>query len=191
MQNCSSNHTTCRKIREASGSTGVAVLPVNKYYNQTWVAYLIQENSSHNNYANLWNICSGKLEPQDGGCYLRAAVRELYEEMKLLVKFPVEFDRHFKDGEIQYIMHRKTPVFIGVFPSLSRVPLNILIKTDNSNPNLPATQRETQGVDIFRIPDGQSHDSTTQLTKSPFADAVIRKIQIQNLERQLANFQKN
>lgn len=182
MNFCSSNHKTCHDIRTTGGQINVAVFPVNKYNQQTWVGYLVLKKSSQ-----LWDLVSGHLRPEDNGCFLRAAARILAEQMKLLAPLSHEFDRHFKNGKMHYIMINGIPVFIGIFQHLSRKPLNDTIAWHNSNLGLPSQLRTTLGVDIFRFADRRPMDNVVK-PMAPTAELAMRMIQIPELENHLANY---
>jgi 8-oxo-dGTP pyrophosphatase MutT (NUDIX family) len=75
------NHNTCVSIRNAGACNSIACVLVNNYNGAKIVIYLGKERGG--NYTGQYNLCAGKLEPCDGGCYLKALQRELGEEFKI------------------------------------------------------------------------------------------------------------
>ena len=55
------------------------------------------------------------MDPEDRGCYINAAIRELREEVKVDVSY-CDFDktfRNFSKTSIRFMMVNTTPVFVG------------------------------------------------------------------------------
>ena len=197
------NHATCQKIRNHRTSrsmkpeSGVSILIQNHYYDRktgryTWVNLLGLERSG--SYQGTYSLCSGKMDYEDHGCFLKVAQRELQEEIKLDLPFKSEirgkyykytFDSvfTFKIGtktKFRIKMYNGCPIFIGVVKSLSRNHLNPKIQRANYNYRLPSCQREIECVDWFRMSDGLQLEGK-RLRVSSFARNVIKSIDIKNL----------
>ncbi len=69
------------------------------------------------------------MDPEDRGCYINAAIRELREEFKVTLSYD-DFEntfRNFRKTSIRFMMVNKTPVFVGAaqwIEDLSRRVLN-------------------------------------------------------------------
>lgn len=176
------HHHSCATFRQA-GATGIACVILNLYIKNgiptQYVSLLGLE--KHGNFKGTFNLCAGGLEPQDRGCYLMAARRELAEEFKIQTPDFTAFDNIFKgsQGRLRYIMHHNTPVLIGVVKKVSRGILNPLIQRDNANHSLPFSYKEMECVDWFRL-DGRQMDGLN-LPVSSFASSVMRKVNLQLL----------
>ena len=150
---CKYNHVICQhisNIRQNMGhnkNPGVSVIIFVNYYGKGWVALLGEERGG--DYAGQFSICSGKLEPKDKGCFLKAALRELCEEQKICLTWQ-EFDTYFKlaNGHFRFIMSGGTPVFIGIKQGQSSKPLNQQIRYDLKHSNDPA-KKEISRVKWF------------------------------------------
>lgn len=161
-----------------------ALVLVLNYHNKTtntytWVHALGQETGGQ--YAGQFNLCSGKLEQADGGCFLRGAIRELAEEFKIQTSFgDGTFDAMFKgsNGKIRWIMHHRTPIFIGVLPAgFSRKPIKQAMAADVGNLHLPHSQREMSDFEFVRLDNGLCVDGRV-LQVSTYAEAVRQKIDV-------------
>ena len=143
-------HETCANLDRQNAGKGIAVVVLYSYL-QYPTALLGLERSGP--YAGKLNLCAGKMEQQDNNCWLQTLVRELKEEFKIHLKFGPEFDAIFRgsDGRLRVFMEGRTPVFVGVFPNISRRKLNPLIAAANSNPMLPASQKEMAKVELVRL----------------------------------------
>ena len=118
-------------------------------------------------YKGKFNICGGHVEPEDRGCALNAALRELGEEFKILASSdPIEvLLRHT-------MFVGTTPVFVAVVDSslLPEEDLEAKMLRDVTNDSLPGTRKE---MDQARwIPMSEAHD----LSISRFAKMIIRKL---------------
>jgi len=180
-------HKTCAALRAANAANSAAVVLVLNYHNKstntyTWVHALGQETGG--SYAGQFNLCSGKLEQVDGGCFMKGAIRELAEEFKIQTAFADgTFDALFKgtNGHIRYIMHHRTSIFIGVLPAgFSRRPIKQAMQSAIANPHLPHSQREMDDFEYVRLDNGRCIDGRA-LPVSTYADAVRRKIDVTTL----------
>ena len=120
---------------------------------------------------NMYNLPGGRMEPEDGGCYIRNVMRELAEEIKIQISFE-QFSQIFKGStpNIHYILNYTTPIFIGQFPQhLNTHILNTQIARANSNPSLPANLKEMSQVEWFDV----NHLPSTHI--SDFARTVCNR----------------
>ena len=177
--NCDCSCSTCDYIRKhgsrvPNGVAGAIIVPYEYIYSDNllyrgrldeYVILLGKEQALDSRYFEEFNLPGGKLERKDNGCYIDGFKRELFEEFKIDVRNGNSFDRHFREnpfrenpfggtsnkGKIRVIFFNETPVFVGIFPGLSRGPLNDLIRKDNNNHHLDICHREMSEVDYFRI----------------------------------------
>lgn len=177
MQTC--KHNTCKFFRNQNCNKGVASLILNNYNGKGFVALLGKE--LHGSYAGKYNLCSGRLDPNDKDCWIKAAKRELREEFKINLDYK-NFDKIFKDsnGIIRYIIHNRTPIFIGVVSGLSRKPLNTQINMDLSNSYLNHCYKEISEVDWFDL-NGNQLENKKGLDLTAFSIGVLRKIDLNKL----------
>jgi len=170
-------HKECRTIHNASPNgrcTGVAVIVLNKYYNQVPVILLGKERRGR--YARKYNFAAGVIDPGDKNCILAAAGRELFEEFKVDVRLETNFDQHFRyNGEIIYFMHHGTPVFVSMFRGLSRSSLNPVIAQCNANPHLDPCLKEMECVNWFRLDQNLIGIDGMNYEISPFVEGVVRR----------------
>ncbi len=174
------NHRTCKNLRSRGAGRGVGVVVFEMYKGATPVILLGNERGGR--YHGEMNLCAGKLEPHDKGCYIVAAMRELSEEFKINVPFS-NFDNIFKNskGRVRIIMLGKTPVLVGVFHGISRTPLNQEISRCNSTPG-PHSQREMNFVNWINIQTRAPIDTQLPNFKiSSFAQSLISKLDISRL----------
>lgn len=177
-------HNFCKYIiqqRQQQGfrpDCGVGVLPIVNYNGQGRIAVMLGKERG-GDYRNQFNLCGGGMEPEDAGCILNAALRELREEFKIEVNWS-NFDQFFKypfGGQFRYIIHRGTVILVGDFQGLSRVPINQNIQACNSNQSLPWKLREIEQVDWFWMDDQSQIDEKQGCVISSYASSVIRKIE--------------
>lgn len=170
-------HKTCQKIRTLNGAGGVACVLLNHYKNSCWTVLLGRETGG--SYRGTFNLCAGKLEQSDNGCYISALRRELLEEFKINATTQQSFDDIFKgsDGKIRFLMHRRTPVFVGVVQGLSRKQLNPILAQCQTNYYLPHCQREMDRVEWFHL-STKCHLEGCNFVVSSFAGAVMNKVDV-------------
>ena len=143
-----------------------------EFYNQMEWAILLGKSKFKDEYG----LCTGKLDPRGNGCFLEAARKRLEEAFSIKTKLGKGggFDEAFKDanGSFRVIMFNGTPVFVGVFPSLSRM---------NVNPELQRRCNDKEAmerVDWFNLQTLRPIDGRESLPVSKFAVAVARKIDV-------------
>ena len=180
-------HNTCKRIRNLGGRGGVAGAILTHYNASIWTILLGKERDGV--YKGTSNLCAGKLEKVDNGCYLKAFVRELKEEFKInllhkdgTINWKL-FNKFFlnSQGMTRFIMHNKTPVFIGVFPGLSRKPLNACVDWCLQNEkSLSWSECEMSKVDWFKLSDQQQLEGEFEPISS-FARAVMKRIVLSKL----------
>lgn len=156
---------------------GVGVLPVVNYYRRGYMAVMLGKERA-GSYQDQFNLCGGGMEPEDVGCILNAALRELREEFKIEVNWG-NFDEFFKDpfgGKFVFIMHRGTVILVGDFQGLNKNPLNQKIQACNSNQSLPWKLREIKQVDWFWMDDQSQIEGKQGCVISSYASSVIRQI---------------
>lgn len=178
-------HTTCRTIiASCNHPRGPAfsafALPCNNYYGKEMVVLVGKERSGA--YRNQFNLIGGKGEKTDTCvhcgklCWIACLWREVSEEGKIKLN-KASFEKYFRSkvtGLIRVHVHKRTPIFIGVFPGLSRGPLNRQIQADNSNPRLPSDQKEMSKVQWVRMSDQTTQPgSNRRLNVTTFAQPVI------------------
>lgn len=178
-------HRTCQWIRDQGIKlnnkipVGVAIIVFLLYYNKDPAVLLGLERGGK--YKDQYNLAAGKLEHHDNGCYMAAMMRELAEEFKIYIIFQ-DFDDHFRgsSGRIRVIMHKNTPVFIGVFQGLTRSKLNRKIQIANNNHHLPRSQQEMAEVQWCFLNNMSISDRPNGVISS-FAAAVLQKIDVNKL----------
>ena len=120
----SCGHRTCDRLRLLGAARGVGVF----LYNQS-KACVLMGLERFGQYAGHLNLCGGRMDPQDRGCYINAAIRELREEFKVSLSYD-DFEntfRNFRKTSIRFMMVNKTPVLVGAaqwIEDLSRRVLN-------------------------------------------------------------------
>lgn len=137
-------------------------------------------------YRGKFNICAGSLEPEDDGCAVKAAMRELREEFKVHFE-ESDFTRHFgvcsstsnsnsNRVTLRYTMVGPTPIFIGHFDThaLKHDDLTARMQHAIEDDMLPGTQKEMQESRWFPWSD---HDS---MEWSRFARMALKKVMQRN-----------
>ncbi len=140
-------------------------------------------------YRGKFNLCAGSLEPEDGGCAVEAAKRELREEFKVVFS-PQEFQRQFFFREqtvLRVIMVGATPVLIG-YVDLSRLDtmeLGRRMMTAIQDDTLPGTHKEMEQAQWFPWED---HASNTAWSR--FARVAMKKVLSRSAHHPLSTFNK-
>lgn len=169
------SHDICAYIKrqrrrdKRRGHGGVGMIILNNYYNRGRYCVLLGEEKC-GSYSGKFNLCAGKLDLSDDGCYIKAAKRELMEEFKL-----TDFNKIFKmdNGRFKVVWYNGTPVFVGIVKGLSRDPLNRKILRDNFNPHLSFCHKEIHSVDWFWLDNKKQIENKNKKNVSKFADRVM------------------
>ena len=172
-----------------TGVAGAIIVPYEYIYSNNllyqgrddeFVILLGKERTPDSRYFEEFNLPAGRLEKKDNGCYVAGFKRELFEEFKIDVRQDDTFNHHFKEassGTIRVLFFYGTPIFIGIFPGLSRGPLNDLIRKDNNDPRLGFCHKEMSEVNYFRIQTAKyEHMDGVAEVISSFATGVIDEI---------------
>jgi hypothetical protein len=174
------NHKTCAKLRAKGAGKGVGVAVFEYYNGSIPVLMLGHERGGH--YKDEMNLCAGKLDSSDRGCYIVGAMRELREEFKIDVT-SANFDQIFRNSKklIRVIMRGRTPIFIGVFRGISRNPINKTIAICNSTQR-PQCEQEMNFVNWIDIRTMSAIDTEYPNHKmSSFAKSFISKFDVSRL----------
>lgn len=136
-------------------------------------------------YRGKYNLCAGSVEPEDEGCAVNAAKRELSEEFKLIVH---DFDKFFglvrrNELSLRLIMIGPTPVFVGYFDTdtLKQEDVSQLMQAAISDDALPGTQKEMEEAKWF------PWDEHVSMEWSRFARIALKKF----MNRSNKPFQKS
>jgi len=121
-----------------------------------------------------FNLCAGSLEPEDEGCAVNAAKRELREEFKLSV---ADFEKSFCQGRpggggFRLVMIGPTPVLVGHLSanSVHSSELTARMKDAIQDDGLPGTHKEMEEVQWFPCDDHAS------VAWSRFARVAMKKV---------------
>lgn len=125
-------------------------------------------------YRSKFNVCAGSLEPEDEGCFIKAARRELREEFKIDLDDDA-FRKHFCYGPhntLRRTMVGSTPVLIGYFVTSELDPQRLTQKMQKAieDDALPGTQKEMAEAKWF------DWDTNTSLLWSRFARIIVKKV---------------
>lgn len=182
-------HKTCEMLAQNNAARSAAAALV-LYYGKSINAYVLAVGKEiGGQYSGQFNLCAGKGETQDVNnkgefCWLETLKRELREEFKINVHFSDKtFDNMFKgsDGKIRFIIHNKTPVFIGILPAgTSRKPIKQRMITDIQNPLMPSPYKEMSDFEFIRLDNGQQIEGNN-IQVSNFAEAIRKKIDVSKL----------
>jgi hypothetical protein len=179
-------HKTCQMLAKFNAALAAAVVPLLNYQGglNEWVMGVGLENGGP--CKDKYNLCAGKGEKKDynktGFCWLKNALRELFEEFTIQVTW-ANFDSYFRgsNGKIRVFLHNRTPIFIMVLPSgTSRKPIKAQMMANMQNPALPHCYREMRDFEFIKLSDGQQIERHG-IVVSSFADAVRRKIDVTKL----------
>lgn len=123
-------------------------------------------------YRGKFNLCAGSLEPEDGGCAVNAAKRELREEFKVVVP---NFDKCFcfrRPEMFRLVMIGPTPVLVGYVDSDSwkASELSSRMQEAIDDEGLPGTHKEMQEAQWFPWEDH------TSMLWSRFARIAVKKV---------------
>jgi len=125
-------------------------------------------------YRGKFNICAGSLEPEDQGCAIKAAKRELREEFKLDIA-DSDFQKAFcfrRPDVFRFVMVGPTPVFVGYFDAdaLSARDLTVQMKADIDDQALPGTHKEMEQANWFSL------DENASIVWSRFARIAVKRV---------------
>lgn len=171
-------HEVCRELNGISGLANAAsVLITEKYYNQFWVALGGHEVSGQ--YAGSYSLPGGRMDADDYGCYVRTALRELWEEVRIQIRME-DFDKYFRksNGSYRYILvgyGKKTPVFYCRKRGLSRRGPNDQLALAQRDQSLPVCMKEMDRVEWIRFEDGLTPENVT-VRISPYLRDVMKRI---------------
>lgn len=123
-------------------------------------------------YRGKFNLCAGSLEPEDGGCAVEAAKRELREELKLSI---ANFDDYFclrRPETLRVVMIGPTPILTGHFDAstLDARGLTSKMKEAIEDEGLPGTHKEMEEARWF------AWDDCDSMIWSRFARMTMKKI---------------
>lgn len=118
-----------------------------------------------------YNVLGGKFNDGEN-CYKECLTREIKEELKYDINknFDIIFKKPGTKSEINYIIHRSTPIFIGNLKYFSLKKCNDLIKKDLKNLGLSSDYKEIEHCDYFRNNDKKAYKI------SQFAYEIIIKM---------------
>lgn len=161
------NHKVCKDFISKGYRKAVGVFIFNNYTNQSTgvqTPSVLLGRERDGSYKGQYNLCAGGLETEDNSCWIRTAIRELNEEFKIKLDMS-EFATHFKtrNDDFNHVISRGTPIFIGHFPGLSRVPLNNKISRDLKDNNLSSCYKEMDSVDWFTLVRGKNSEYLKQI----------------------------
>jgi hypothetical protein len=174
----------CKKFKNLNiGGVATALLQLD-YFGDIPTIILGKERAGQ--YKGQYNIFAGKMEKEDNGCYVKAALREFTQESGIELSFN-NFSRTITNryGLYRYILHGKTVIFVSKISGISRDTLNNYIYKKNANLNLPWAFREIEKVERFTL-DGKHIYKDKKTNKiiynkkyckiSSFATGVMPKI---------------
>lgn len=179
-------HRTCGILVQLNAAKCAAAAIMLKYNDTDWVIGGGLEIGG--TYQGMYNLCAGTGEATDyvngAFCYIACLVRELREEFKIDASSKNIFDSLFKvSDKTRFIMHRRTPVFIGILPpGFSRKMIQTAMIADSQNNKLPACHREMIDFEWFKVSNGTQLESK-KITTSSFLNDV--RIQI---KKQIGSF---
>lgn len=118
---CSAGHKTCSSIYTeiikitnvkfhnfdpSKLKFGVAIVPMTRYYGDEKEQSAILGLECGRIHKTTHNLCTSSMKPNDGGCFLKAAWRELTEEFKIILNGWKDFDSIFriKDGQYKWVL---------------------------------------------------------------------------------------
>lgn len=172
---CTYNCAVCQLLyKNFNPAASANVLITEHYYGQYWVAMGGRETGGERR--GQYSLPGGKMDPQDGGCFRRAALRELSEELHFTI--PLEqFDTYFRRaaGTYRFIMQGRTPVFYCRVPGLSRNKINPQLASAQRNHYLPSCQREMDHAEWFRFDNGLTPEGN-RLPRAQFLIDVMRRV---------------
>jgi 8-oxo-dGTP pyrophosphatase MutT (NUDIX family) len=102
-------------------------------------------------YAGEYNLCGGKMDYSDGGCVIKAIIREIMEEFKMDVRDKQVFDSYFRgsNGFIRCFTKGPSLIFVGSLPNgFSRQPIKHQMIHDCKN-HSDYSYREMDDAEYF------------------------------------------
>lgn len=184
---CSHGHRTCQTIYanpaiqaklQSGKKVGIATLVYLHWYSNATQPVVLLGKERYGKYQNEYNLASGSMERSDNGCFILAALRELYEETGIKIDWKT-FDSHFKHtGKVRFIIHHGTPVLICKFNGLKRTKLNQTLTGWSRDHAKPHCFKEVWRVDFFNPftlnqLEGKPGDGYNIFRVSNFATSVI------------------
>lgn len=135
-------------------------------------------------YRGKFNLCAGSLEPEDEGCAVNAAKRELREEFKVSI---AEFEKSFclrRPESFRLVMIGPTPVLVGhVSANAFRAcDLTAKMKEAIEDEGLPGTHKEMEEAQWFPCDDHAS------VAWSRFARVALKKVLSRSLPSKMGFF---
>lgn len=178
------HHNTC--IHLASNNAKKAAVAVLLLNHQKYGFVVMLGKERGGKYAEQYNLPGGKGDSNDLNtdlqfCWLKCIIRELHEEFGIHVPFRDNIFnslfRSYDGSHIRVIIHKDTPVFIGVLPiGTSRQSINSNIQKNRNNPALGPEYREIINVDNFYLLNGKQVEGK-DCEISSFARQVIKRIE--------------
>lgn len=184
------NHEICTHICKTSDNSkisgmGVGIVIYNNYFDRFTrrnIPVVMFGKEREGNYKGKYNVCGGKMEDIDDGCYIKAVLRELKEEFKIDLDMNEFFNKFTNSmNQVRFFYCGNTPIFVGKFESLSRAPINVKIIEDYKNWRLPFCYKEIEHVDWFRLDSGKQLEGDLSCILSKYAEQVINLLNKSNM----------
>ena len=149
---------------------GVAVVSYYNMMNGGKTRAIMLGKERFGKYQNLYNVCSGKKNNMRE-CFVMTAARELAEEFKIGFAYlndPHQLQNKFidhcigRDGLLNFIIHRGTPIFIFYVDGISRRKINDIITVHNYS-NMSFSYQEIDRVDWFRLSSVDGYSNTIKI----------------------------
>ena len=177
----SCTHRTCVNYLNCKGVGAVFILPEYKKNGNKLNNVTLLGREVSGQYANKYNLCGGKMDPKDNGCFISAIRREIKEELKINLNNPDEFDKIFRCSRgIRCFEIRKTLIFVGILPKgFSKTPIKLQMRNDYlTHPN--NAYREMDDIEWFKT-DNLSQIENIPCEVSPYAENVIKLVITNNI----------
>jgi hypothetical protein len=144
----------CKKFKSLNISGIGTVLLQLDYFGNIPTIILGKERAGQ--YKGEYNLFAGKMEPEDNGCYIKAAWREFSQESGIELSYS-NFRKTITNrySLYRYIIHGKTVIFVSKMNGLRRDIINNYIYKKNTNHNLPWSLREIEKVERFTLDGNQ------------------------------------
>lgn len=185
---CGVRHKFCksriaaRRSHGMNSTGGVAVIVLKQIDNEGdsthWILLGKQRGGQ---YAGLYSIVHGKMDPEDNFCYITSAMRELDEEFKIRINPGKQFQKYFRDPRTKqpnYIQMEGTVVFVS-----DSIPVDIdrinakLAEYNDDNSEETWHLREVTEVRWFPLDEINTDSKNSKNGEiSSFALAAIRKL---------------
>jgi len=152
----------------SQGAKGVSAIMLMNYSKIPCFGLLLERKGK---YKGKFNVCSGKMDKEDNGCFLNTLCREFREEAKFDQS---QFRKLFCNSKgVRVFVNSGTAIFIAVLPkTFSREQFKLQVQKDDLDDSKSIHYKEIEELELFRL-DNFRQIETKKLNMSNYAYSTM------------------